>query len=244
MASHVAEFAAQPADLTLGGAAHDQRPHRLVHGVSGDALHAGRLDHGGEPPLRDSPRRQKLGESLPLPLRGLGIISATVPARVPQVRSRQRRSPTISISLRAFNRTNWRSTSMSALFSARSARVMHDSALHSSRCRGAARALSGALALQASRPGAINPAMSPQPQDAPPSAAPADPAPASRLRRRLIWLAGALALGTAAAWVVHAVSHSEAALLPVPAALAMAWLRVGTPQDCTPASRQEARRTP
>ena len=86
--------------------------------------------------------------------------------------------------------------------------------------------------------------MSPQPQDDPPSAAPADPAPASRLRSRLIWLAGALTVGTAAAWLVHAVTHSEAALLAVPAALALAWLRVGTPQDCAPVGHQDARRTP
>jgi len=56
------EFAAQPADLALGHAAHAQGLDQIVHRARGDALHIGLLDHGGERLLGGAPRLQELGE--------------------------------------------------------------------------------------------------------------------------------------------------------------------------------------
>jgi len=60
------------------------------------------------------------------------------------------------------------------------------------------------------------------------------------MRRRLALLGLTLGAGSLGAWLVHAWTDSAYAVLVAPATLALAWLFVGTPQDCTPDARGDA----
>lgn len=64
------------------------------------------------------------------------------------------------------------------------------------------------------------------------------------LRNRLAWLAGCLSAGAAVGMAGAWFTGNPYWYLAIPAALALGWLRVANPEECTPPATRRAGRAP